>query len=171
MHHTARISRATVSALIAPLLLAAACTAAPSDRSPSPSASDHTVPGGKPGAAAPTTSPGDDDGAFPLASMAATGQAIEVARRFAAAWSRPNLDAQTWLAGVRVYTAPHYAALLASVDPANVPATTVTGPPTPVSSTTVVLVVDVPTDAGTLRVTCDDMAGQWLVVTTGWEAR
>ena len=42
---------------------------------------------------------------------------------FVARWARPQLNASDWLAALRPRAVPAYAALLATVDPANVPAT------------------------------------------------
>ncbi len=92
-------------------------------------------------------------------------QALAVADAYVRAWARPDLDAATWLAATTRYATPQYGELLATVDPTHVPARRVTGPPTAVSSTTVVVVVDVPTDAGAVRVTCTNVAGRWLVAT------
>jgi hypothetical protein len=52
---------------------------------------------------------------------------------------------------------------LHSVDPANVPASRVTGAPRVISSTTDLLVATVPTDGGTLTVTCARFGRIWRV--------
>jgi hypothetical protein len=45
--------------------------------------------------------------------------------QFVEAWARPGQPKASWLAGVRRYATPELAGRLASVDPRNVPATTV----------------------------------------------
>jgi hypothetical protein len=92
-------------------------------------------------------------------------QALAVADAYVRAWARPDLDAAEWLAAITAYATPQYGGLLATVDPSRVPARRVTGPPVAVSSTTVVVVIDVPTNTGAVRVTCTNTAGRWLVAT------
>jgi hypothetical protein len=92
-------------------------------------------------------------------------QALAVADAYVRAWARPDLNPARWLAAITGYATPQYGALLATVDPTHVPAHQVTGPPSAVSSTTVVVVVDVPTDVGAVRVTCTNVVGRWLVAT------
>ncbi|GII22569.1 hypothetical protein [Planosporangium mesophilum] len=111
----------------------------------------------------------DDDGVVGAApSMPAPPAALSSAQAFARAWARPDLPAGAWLAGVRPYTHPSYFQLLDTVNPANVPARRITGPLVVVSSNTDVVVVEVPTDAGTLRLTCVTVSGQWLVNGVGF---
>ncbi|GAA4256451.1 hypothetical protein [Dactylosporangium darangshiense] len=90
--------------------------------------------------------------------------------RFVALWARPNLDPPTWLAAVTPAATPRYAALLATVDPARVPAgssatATAAGPSDAVVLTatpdSAVLVVSV--RGGTVQVTVIRTGGRWLV--------
>jgi hypothetical protein len=90
---------------------------------------------------------------LPLAQAPAA--ALEVAGRWAVAWVRPpaGTTAATWLDGLRPNTTAEYLGVLGGVDPANIPATKVTGAPTAVRVSPRSVVVDVPTDALTLRAT------------------
>ncbi|RKN50487.1 hypothetical protein D7223_01440 [Micromonospora endolithica] len=87
--------------------------------------------------------------------------------RFVRAWARPELPADRWWAGVRPYSVAAYADLLATVNPANVPATRITGPGRAAAATAERTDVDVPTDAGMLRVVCVRSGDRWLVATLG----
>jgi hypothetical protein len=109
-----------------------------------------------------------DDGVGHAPSTPPPAAAGACADNFTRAWANPDLPPADWLAGLRRYSAPNFTADLATVDPTNVPAHTVTGIPTTVSSTTLVVTDDVPTDTGTLRVTCQQLAGQWLATAIEW---
>jgi hypothetical protein len=78
-------------------------------------------------------------------------------------WARPTLDRNAWYTGVQPMVTPEYAQLLADNDPAHVPAHAVTGRPRAVSANTAVVVADVPTDAGLIRVTITSTGGRWLI--------
>ncbi|MET7391880.1 hypothetical protein ABZS66_00065 [Dactylosporangium sp. NPDC005572] len=95
--------------------------------------------------------------------MTVTPQAIQAAVAFVTAWARPDLDQLAWLAGVIAFAMPEYAAVLASVDPANVPAHRVTGLATPRTATADAAEVDVPTDTGPIRVALVLRDGRWVV--------
>ncbi|MEU4243986.1 hypothetical protein [Actinoplanes sp. NPDC026619] len=105
----------------------------------------------------------DNEDLSPAASTAPTDEALLAAQTFVRQWARPSVEQAAWYAGVQPWATPPYAQLLADTDPANVPAHAVTGAPDPVSSTTAVLVADVPTDAGKIRVTVVNTGGRWLV--------
>ena len=116
--------------------------------------------------------PEDEGGVYvpaPVGSAAAAA-ASRVATDYATAWARPGLPAQTWWRGVAAYAEPGYAELLRSVEPANVPAGRVTGAGHVVRAAAGLVVVDVPTDAGTCRVTVADTSGtgEWKVSTHSW---
>ncbi len=100
--------------------------------------------------------------ATPDADMLAT------ARRFAAAWARPNLTTTAWLDGVSSCATNDYVRELEDIDPANVPATKVTGDPIVVTSRVDEADVDVPTDGGTLRLHLVHLVGKWWVTSTEW---
>ncbi len=91
--------------------------------------------------------------------------ALQTAVAYIRAWAHPELDQQQWLAGISALATPAYLGLLATVDPRSVPAHTVTGPAVVVTANTFVVVVDVPTDAGPIRVSCERDADRWLVAT------
>lgn len=80
--------------------------------------------------------------------------ALDVASRWVAAWVRPaeGVSAEQWLAGLRPLTTEEYLGLLATVDPANISATRVTGPPTAVRAAASSVQAEVPTDTVTLLV-------------------
>jgi hypothetical protein len=108
-----------------------------------------------------------DDGPGAATSAPPAPAAVDAATGYVQAWARPNLDQPAWLAALQPLVLPAYAPLLADTDPANVPATTLTGAPRVVSSTTDTVVVDVPTDTGRIRVTVVAAAGRWLIATAG----
>jgi hypothetical protein len=88
---------------------------------------------------------------------------VVTATRFAAAWAQPVLPAARWWAGVAPWCQPSYAELLRTVDPANIPATRITGPPRPVSQQSGLATYTVATDAGVLTITVAALGGRWLV--------
>ncbi|MGQ0573745.1 MAG: hypothetical protein ACT4RN_06005 [Pseudonocardia sp.] len=91
--------------------------------------------------------------------------AMQVARRWSAAWLRPRAGVGTeeWLDGMRPYTSEEYLGVLAAVDPANIPATRLTGEPRPVRVAPRSVQVEVPTDALTLLVLVVDTEDGWRV--------
>lgn len=98
-------------------------------------------------------------------STPAAPAAVAAALAYVTAWARPDLAPNAWYAAVRGLVVPQYARLLADTDPASVPAHTVTGPARVLSSTTAVVVVAVPTDAGTVQVTVLRTGARWLIAT------
>jgi hypothetical protein len=94
------------------------------------------------------------------------------AARFAALWARPGLPAGTWWAQVAPLCEPGFAARLRTVDPQNIPARKVTGPPKPVpSGQDGALEFSVPADGGMILVTVSGIGGKWLVTTNGFARR
>jgi hypothetical protein len=150
----------STSDAILTLLLAASCSSSDTPHPvPADTAASSTVP---------AVDEGDhdhDDGPGAAPSAPPAPAAIDAATGYVQAWARPTLDQPTWLAGVQPLVLPAYAPMLADTDPANVAATTLTGAPRPVSSTTDTVVVDVPTDAGPIRVTVVAASGRWLIAT------
>ncbi|NMH98919.1 hypothetical protein [Pseudonocardia acidicola] len=132
---------------------AAGLLAGGSDTAATPGVSDPSQVGA--GAAGPTVLP-------PVAPLTPTAlplsqapvAALQVASRWSAAWvNHPaGITSEQWLAGLRPYTTDEYLAQLTDVDPANVPADRVTGPPRAVQVAPRSLKVEVPTDALTLLV-------------------
>jgi hypothetical protein len=141
------------------LILPAGCTSTPARSS---------VPAASPLPAIPhPTGDTDEDGAGAAPSSTPAAAAVLAAEQYVRAWAHPALDQHAWYAALRPLTTPAYGGLLADTDPSNVPAHTVTGPARVVSSTTAIVVADVPTDAGAIRVTAADRDGRWLIATAG----
>jgi hypothetical protein len=96
----------------------------------------------------------------------APAAALQVAGRWAAAWVRPpqGTTQQQWLDGLRATTTDEYLGVLATVDPSNVTATKVTGPPSATRVSPRSVQVQVPTDALNLLVTVVvSQTGDWRV--------
>jgi hypothetical protein len=100
-----------------------------------------------------------------LPVSAAPAAALQVASRWARAWVRPpdGTSPAKWLDGLRTTTTDEYLGVLAGVDPANIPATKVTGAAKAVSVAPRSLRVQVPTDALTLLITVVDTDAGWRV--------
>ena len=100
-----------------------------------------------------------------LPVSAAPAAALQVASRWARAWVRPpdGTTAARWLDGLRSTTTDEYLGVLSGVDPANIPATKVTGAAKAVSVAPRSLRVQVPTDALTLVITVVDTDTGWRV--------
>ncbi|MEU1811695.1 hypothetical protein [Micromonospora aurantiaca (nom. illeg.)] len=158
---TPRPVRAAIAGVVT--LLLTAC-AAPQ---PAPAGSAPTTGTAAEPAAPAGTLPADPDGVLPATSATADPAAVTTALRFVRAWARPDLPAATWWAGVHPYAVAAYADLLATVDPANVPATRLTGAHRVATATAQRVDVDVSTDAGVLRAVCVPSGNRWLVATLG----
>ncbi len=89
-----------------------------------------------------------------LPPSAAPDPALSVAARWAAAWvDHPQgVSAQKWVDGLRPFTTDEYLGVLVGVDPANIPATRVTGEPRATKVASRSVQVTVPTNALTLDV-------------------
>ena len=100
-----------------------------------------------------------------LPVSAAPAAALQVASRWARAWVRPpdGTTAARWLDGLRSTTTDEYLGVLAGVDPANIPATKVTGAAKAVTVAPRSLRVQVPTDTLTLVITVVDTDSGWRV--------
>ena len=98
-----------------------------------------------------------------LPISAAPSTALSVAARWTAAWVNhpPGVTPQKWVDGLRPYTTDEYLGVLTGVDPANIPASRVTGEPRALRVAARSVQVEVPTNTLTLNV---------LVVATedGW---
>jgi hypothetical protein len=95
----------------------------------------------------------DQEGLYGNRLTSATAKVVmRVATDFTKAWARPDLSSRAWVEGIAPYATEELIVALQSGDPANVPATRVTGAAKLVSSTNPI-VVDVPTDAGLMRLT------------------
>ena len=96
----------------------------------------------------------------------APAAALQVAARWAAAWVRPpdGTTQQQWLDGLRPSTTAEYLGVLSTVDPSNIGATKVTGPPSATRVSPRSVQVRVPTDTLTLLVTVVvSETGDWRV--------
>lgn len=89
-----------------------------------------------------------------LPLSAAPDPALSVAARWAAAWvDHPQgVSAQQWVDGLRPFTTDEYLGVLVGVDPANIPASRVTGEPRATKVAARSVQVEVPTNALTLNV-------------------
>ncbi|WP_031467916.1 hypothetical protein [Sciscionella sediminilitoris] len=101
----------------------------------------------------------------PPASAPPDPHAIAVAEQWAKAWvNHPQgVTSQQWLAGLKPFTTPEYLSQMQSIDPANVPASKVTGPGKAAQSYAASVNVTVPTDGGELRITVIKAPQGWLV--------
>lgn len=100
-----------------------------------------------------------------LPLSAAPPQALQTARAWAAAWVNhpPGTTNEQWVAGMRAYTTDEYLGVLAAVDPANVPASSITGSPRATRVSPHSLQVEVPTDSLRLSVLVVDTGSGWRV--------
>lgn len=100
-----------------------------------------------------------------LPTSAAPPQALQTARAWAAAWVNhpPGTTNQQWVAGMRAYTTDEYLGVLGAVDPANVPASAVTGNPRATRVSPRSVQVEVPTDTLRLSVLVVDTGLGWRV--------
>jgi hypothetical protein len=89
-----------------------------------------------------------------LPVSAAPAPALSVAARWTGAWvdHPPGVPAQKWVDGLRPFTTDEYLGVLVGVDPANIPATRVTGEPRATKVAARSVQVTVPTNALTLDV-------------------
>lgn len=158
--------------------LAAGCTTPADPRwsqtaSSDPTGASHPAAGpiGAPTTApprSPTASVGRDDHDSDATAAPITA-AADIAARFATAWSRPALPGDQWWAALAPLCESRFAEQLRTVDPANVPASAVTGPPTPAQPPKPALAVyTVPTNAGTLTITVSAGTGTWLVISNNF---
>jgi len=96
---------------------------------------------------------------------AANPEALRIAKEWSAAWVNhpPGVTVEQWLAGMKPFTTEEYLPVMSSVDPANVPATAVTGEPVATSSYTSSVEVTVPTDGPKLSITVVSTNAGWRV--------
>lgn len=91
--------------------------------------------------------------------------ALRVAEQWAAAWVKhpKGTTNEQWLEGLRPYTTPEYLPQMRTVNPANIPATRVTGKATATSSYTSSVEAEVPTDGPKLAITVVRTDTGWRV--------
>ncbi|MDQ3403601.1 MAG: hypothetical protein M3548_09430 [Actinomycetota bacterium] len=92
-------------------------------------------------------------------------EALDTAEKWAKAWvNHPDgVTSEQWLDGLRPYTTEEYIAVMATVDPANVPAREITGAPRSRTSFEKSVDAEVPTDRGNLRITVIRTDQGWRV--------
>jgi hypothetical protein len=100
----------------------------------------------------PTSAPPADD-------------ALKVADAWGKAWVHhpAGTTGDKWLDGLKPYTTEEYLVEMSTVDPGNIPATKVTGPPVPKESYTSSVIANLPTDGGTIAITVIDTPQGWRV--------
>jgi cell division protein FtsN len=91
--------------------------------------------------------------------------ALDVATQWAQKWvNHPDgMTAEQWLEGLRPLTTEEYIGVMATVEPANIPATKVTGPPVAKESYTTSVKATVPTDGGNIDITLISTPQGWRV--------
>lgn len=104
----------------------------------------------------------------PLATpttAAPNSDAVRVAKEWAAAWvDHPaGITSEQWLAKLKPFTTEEYLPVMASVDPANIPATKVTGEPVVGTSYTSSVQLTIPTDGPKLAITVVNTNAGWRV--------
>ena len=118
---------------------------------PAPTTTPSQVaPSTRPAVASPLARPGADD-------------VREVAAAFTAAWARRGTAAAQWRTDLVPYTTPEYQRRLATVDPARIPATRVTGPAVVKHVDTTSATVEIPTDGGRVEVRLTRKSATWRV--------
>lgn len=100
-----------------------------------------------------------------LPLSAAPPAALQVAANWAAAWvNHPDgVTNEVWVNGLAPFTTAEYVGTLSGVDPANIPASRVTGPARATEVSPRSIDVDVPTDAVTLAITVVGTEAGWRV--------
>lgn len=91
--------------------------------------------------------------------------ALTAATKWTQAWAKhpEGTTTETWVKGLRPWTTDEYLSVLSTVDPANVPATKVTGSARAVAVSPKSVRAEVPTDALTLLVLVTETGGEWRV--------
>jgi hypothetical protein len=173
----------TTIGIIVPRLTGSGTSGATADLSGSASATTSQRPGtgqGQPGAlgggagqasgqvsGSPTTSLGTRITSPPQTPTSAkpAPEALQVIEAWAKAWvTHPQgISTEQWIDGLRQYTTDEQLGVMKSVNPANIPATAVTGPPVPKDSFGASVKATVPTNGGTLLITAISTPQGWKV--------
>jgi hypothetical protein len=166
-------ARLALTAVAVPVVVVAATVGVGMTSRPPPAAPASATPTPTPVLAPGGASAADPTALPPVAELrpttlpvsAAPAAALQVASTWARAWVRPPDGTSTnkWLDGLRATTTDEYLGVLAGVDPANIPATRVTGAPKAVAVSPRSLQVQVPTDALMLLITVVDTGTGWRV--------
>ncbi|WFE47665.1 hypothetical protein [Verrucosispora sp. WMMD1129] len=160
-----RIALRAVTMAAAGLVAACGTTTATPPQGGPPSQTPPAATSSSGPAAQASRLPADPDGVGSTATARPEPATLDAATRFVRAWARPHLPAERWLADLQPLAVAGYADLLATVDPANVPARRVTGAGRVATAIDGRVDVDVPTDAGPLRVAVVREGTRWLVAT------
>lgn len=80
----------------------------------------------------------------------------------------PGTPKQQWMDRLRPHTTEEFLPVMDSVDPANVPATAVTGPPSAMESTATSMDVRLPTNSGDLKIQVISTPQGWRVAGYDW---
>ena len=116
------------------------------------------------------TSGGDDAETSPTPSSFADDEAVHsAAAAFMTAWLKSDLSSAKWHSGLVPLSTASLAQSLEGVDPAGVPATRTTGPPTIVRRDEVFAQVSIPVDTGTVVLNVVKHGGGWLVDGVDWD--
>jgi hypothetical protein len=116
------------------------------------------------------TSDGDDAETSPTPSTFVDDAAVEnVASAFLAAWLKSDLSSAKWHSGLAPLSTMSLAQSLEGVDPAGVPATRATGPPTIVRRDDVFAQVSIAVDTGTVVLNLTKHGSTWLVDGVDWD--
>ena len=101
----------------------------------------------------------------PPSSAPPAPEALNVASAWARAWVHhpAGMTSQDWVAQLAPLTTEEFIPQLSTVDPANIPSTAVTGPPTPTSSTARAVELNIPTDGALLHLTLIATPDGWRV--------
>jgi hypothetical protein len=104
----------------------------------------------------------------PLATPTPTkpnADAIRVAKEWAAAWVKhpAGITSEQWLAQLKPFTTEEYLPQMVTVDPANIPATKVTGEPVVGTSYPSSVQLTIPTDGPKLAITVVSTNAGWRV--------
>jgi len=104
-------------------------------------------------------------GTTPPAPAPPAPEALDVANAWARAWvNHPaGMTNEQWVAQLAPLTTDEFIPQLQTVDPANIPSTTVTGPATPTSSTARAVEANVATDGAVLHLTVIATPVGWRV--------
>lgn len=102
--------------------------------------------------------------AVPVPS-APSPEALRVITAWGKAWVKhpAGITSAQWLDQLRPYTTDEYLTVMSSIDPANVPASSVTGSPVSLHSTVSSVEAELPTDGGSLKVLAITTGGGWRV--------
>lgn len=97
----------------------------------------------------------------PDADAVGRGSPVQVATAFVTAWASTAAGDQAWLAGMKPFATSKLTASMTGTDPAQVPATTVTGDARLTLMKGRAAAVSVPTDGGRIAVGLVQQAGTW----------